>query len=322
MTTPVHHRPVVVYGANGFIGRNLCLRLGQSGAEVIAVSRHFDEGFRRRLPANVRCETADFADTRALRALPGSRGAVHVMLVSDSVPSTYMDEPSSEVTGNLLSHVRFFEGLEPDNRVVYLSSGGTVYGVPEAQTPITEDQVATNPISAYGVTKLAIEKYLSYTARIRGFDYCVLRPSNPVGPWTRPDSAQGIVSVLLESFLAGRQIHIWGDGSATRDYVDVRDLADAIITVARAAALPNTVYNVGSGIGRSINDVIASVSAALEIAPDVLFEPGRLVDVPYNVLDASRLRRDTGWAPAIEFDNTIRDTWHFISNRHNVKDML
>jgi len=313
MSTPAPQSPVVVYGANGFIGRNLLLALSGQGVDTIAVSRSIDPTFTASLSAVVRCVQQDFTDTDELFDKVVPRAPVtHVLLVSDSVPSTWTRTPSREVSRNLLSHVRFLERLKSTDRVVFLSSGGTVYGVPALRRPLRECDATEVPISAYGLTKLTIEKYLAYTARTVGFDHVTLRPSNPVGPWTRSRASQGFVSVLLRNYLADRPTPVWGDGSTTRDYHDVRDLAGAIITMCRQEELGGEVFNVGSGLGRTLNEIVALVRETLDIDPVVEMEDERGVDAPYNVLDSSHIRRTTGWKPHYDFEKTIRDTWAFM----------
>lgn len=305
-------RPVVVYGANGFIGRNLLLTLCELGIETTAVSRSFNEMFTDRLSNAIHFVKSDFCDTdRLVDTVVPPGGATHVMLVSDSVPSTWSKKPSREVSGNLLSHVRFFERLRPVDRVIFLSSGGTVYGAPNVRRPLRESDAGL-PISAYGVTKLAIEEYLAFLARGAGFSHVILRPSNPVGPWVKSDASQGFVGVLLQNYLAGRPTRIWGDGTATRDYHDVRDLVNAVVAVCLNESLDRETFNVGSGIGRTLNSVVELVRETLVIDPVVLFEQERDVDAPYNVLNCSHIFETLGWKPQYDFRTTIADTWRFM----------
>lgn len=314
---PAPQSPVVVYGANGFIGRNLLLALSGQGVETIAVSRSFDTAFTDSLSGRIRCVRHDFSDTDGLfDSVVPRQPATHVLLVSDSVPSTWTQTPSREVSGNLLSHVRFFERLQSADRVIFLSSGGTVYGVPVLRRPLRECDATAVPISAYGVTKLAIEKYLDFSARIVGFDHVTLRPSNPVGSWTKSNASQGFISVLLRNYLAGRPTHVWGDGSTTRDYLDVRDLADAVVTMCRREELGGEVFNVGTGLGRTLNEVVALVRETLDIDPIVEMDAERGVDAPYNVLDPTHIKQAIGWKPHYDFETTIRDTWAFMLAEH------
>jgi len=199
--------------------------------------------------------------------------------------------------------------------VVFFSSGGTVYGVSAARRPLRECDATAIPISAYGLTKLTIEKYLEFTARTVGFDHVTLRPSNPVGPWAQSNASQGFVSVLLQNHLAGRPTCIWGDGTTTRDYHDVRDLVNAVVTICMQESLNGEIFNIGSGIGRTLNSLVDLVRETLAINPVVMFDQKRDVDAPYNVLDCSHIFSTIGWKPKYDFPTTIRNTWAFMQNR-------
>ena len=317
MSTHCLKSPVIVYGANGFIGRNLLLALSDRDIETRAVSRSFDRSFTERLSGNIEYIESDFADTENLfQGIVPESGATHILLVSNSLPSTWTKAPSLEVSENLLPYVRFLERLQAVDRVVFLSSGGTVYGAPAVRRPLREHDTSAIPISAYGMTKLAIEQYLAFAARTFDFDHMILRPSNPVGPWAKPNSAQGFVSVLLENYLYGRTTHIWGDGGTVRDYLDVRDLVDAIISACMQEKLGGEVFNVGSGVGRSLNEVIALVQKTLDLDLAVEIAEGRGVDVPYNVLDCSHIEERLGWRASRDFDRAVLDTWAFLCKRH------
>lgn len=309
--------PIVVYGANGFIGRNLCLILSEFDSDVIAVSRSFDPIFKESLGENVDCVVADFFDTSALLKKIDFPSATHILLVSDSVASTWARTPSKEVSGNLLAHARFFEKKNSSDRIIYISSGGTVYGVQEKQTPISEECLDLKPICAYGLTKFAIEQYLALNARLRGFDYSIIRPANPVGPWSPTKKNQGIVNVTLERHMNGLPINIWGDGKTVRDYIDVRDVAQGIIAVASLSSLNGNVFNIGSGVGHSVTQILSTIENSLKISLALERKKMRSIDVPFNVLDSRKLTEVTGWRPQFNLSESIKDSWDYLSSHSN-----
>ena len=187
-----------------------------------------------------------------------------------------------------------------------------MYGVPAA-VPVSE-QAPTNPISAYGINKLMVEKYLQlYATTLGGPSAVTLRVSNPYGPFQSPFRRQGLVAALIETVLAGRPVEIWGDGQVVRDYLYVGDLVDAMV----AASLyegPEPVLNVGSGVGRSVLDVVDSVCAVLgRRPPAVIHKPSRRADVPANVLDITRVRQALSWTPRTEWREGLRCTADWIS---------
>jgi UDP-glucose 4-epimerase len=194
-------------------------------------------------------------------------------------------------------------------RVVFLSSGGTVYGIPTA-VPIPETH-PTNPVSAYGIGKLAIEKYFGMFHHLHALPYCVLRLANPYGPRQRPEAAQGAATAFVARVVRGEEIPIWGDGSVVRDYVYVADAVDAI-----ARSLDSDfcgVLNVGSGEGLSLNQVIDRIESTLGVKARRSYLPGRAFDVPANVLDNRRAREVLGWAPRTAFEAGVRETARFFA---------
>ena len=191
-------------------------------------------------------------------------------------------------------------------KVIFVSSGGTVYGVPE-HLPICESH-PTDPISAYGISKLAIEKYLGLYRRLHGLDYCVLRVANPYGPYQVPFNNQGVVASILQRALSGEAVEIWGDGEIVRDFIHIDDVVDTLIAAVDYAG-PKRVFNVGSGIGRSVNQIITDVETVLKLGPIARdYKPARPADVPVNVLDIGLIQREMGWRPCIDWLEGLRST--------------
>jgi UDP-glucose 4-epimerase len=194
-------------------------------------------------------------------------------------------------------------------KIVFMSSGGTVYGVPRS-LPIDEDH-PTFPISSYGIQKLTIEKYLHLAQRMHGLDYCILRGANVYGPQQRLDIAQGAVAVFLDRTLRAKPIEIWGDGSVVRDYLYVEDLAGALVKAATYQGEPR-IFNVGSGIGTSLNELVSTLRAVTGAKLDVQYSGARAVDVPANVLECARARRHLGWQPQVSLAEGVRRTYEWL----------
>ena len=192
--------------------------------------------------------------------------------------------------------------------MIFASSGGTVYGLPHT-VPIDEDH-PTNPITSYGVVKLAIEKYMDLFWRLHGLHYTVLRISNPYGPYQNPVGQQGAIAVFLHHLRTGQPITIWGDGRVVRDYIYVSDLVDALVLAAEVETR-RKVLNVGSGHGTSLNELIALMGKETGERPEVDYLKGRALDVPANVLGISRVREELGWRPRTTLDEGIARTWNW-----------
>ena len=297
----------LVLGGAGFIGSHLAEALLQAGHRV----RIFDRPHLDRLPAFLQrgefeVFTGDFLNPRTLSpALEGSEIVFH--LVSTTLPKTSNDNPMYDVESNVMGTLRLLELCRQQGvrKVVFASSGGTVYGVPRS-VPIDESH-PTDPICSYGIHKLAIEKYLQLNHRVHGLDYCVVRPANLYGPRQRLDIAQGAVAVFLDRALRGKPIQVWGDGSVVRDYLYVGDAAEALLKAAAFEGEPR-LFNIGSGAGTSLTQLIKEIEALLGRAVPVEYTAARSLDVPANVLDASLARRHLGWAPRTSLAEGLRRT--------------
>ena len=183
-----------------------------------------------------------------------------------------------------------------------MSSGGTVYGLPESSY-LAEDH-PTNPISSYGITKLAIEKYLFLYERLHGLKSIALRLSNPYGPGQRLSGAQGAVAVFLGAALRGEAIKIWGAGEVVRDYVYVDDVVDAVLGTIEYAG-ESRVFNIGSGVGLDLIEVVEAIERAVKTTMTKEFLPARGFDVPRNVLDISLAKNELNWVPQVDFDSGV-----------------
>lgn len=295
----------LVLGGNGFIGSHLVDRLLAEGHDV----RVFDKyGERFRPPLRgVDYHLGDFGNRGLLaEALRGREVAYH--LVWNTLPKTSNDDAPFDVSSNLADTLFLLEECvrHKIGRIVFVSSGGTVYGNPRS-LPVSEDS-PTEPLCSYGITKLAVEKYLALYRHLHGLDYTILRPSNPYGFRQDPQGAQGAVSVFLWRLARGETVEIWGDGSIIRDYLYIGDLVDGIYR-ASVARTPSRIFNLGSGRGTSLNQVLSTIRAATGREPTVRYTEGRRFDVPEICLDIERARRELGWEPSTSLEEGVGRTW-------------
>jgi UDP-glucose 4-epimerase len=194
-------------------------------------------------------------------------------------------------------------------KVVFSSSGGAVYGIAK-YLPITEEH-PTEPLCSYGIVKLAIEKYLYLYHHLFGLQYVSLRMANPYGIRQDPMSAQGIISVLSARMLQKKPLTIWGDGSTIRDFIHIRDVAELFYKVLRSEVLG--VFNVGSGIGVTINDLLTIIPSQLGLEPTIIREPPRNVDVPATILDCAKAKAAFLWDPQISLVKGIVELANWLS---------
>ena len=295
--------PCIVLGAGGFLGMNLCRRLVASGARVRAFGRQFL--FPRELEgADV--FQGDFSDPLALAAaIEGHEIVFH--LVHATTPQSANRDMIGDVQRSVVSSLALLDisrtlGVK---RIVFVSSGGVIYG-PAKLIP-TPEIAPTDPITAYGVSKLAIEKYLALYEHLHGLDYRVLRVANPFGPFQMPRKNQGIIAALISRALNDESIEIWGDGTVVRDYIFVADVIDALHAAASDQS-GTRIFNIGTGQGRSLHEVIAAIEQQLGKTLQIEWRPARPVDVPTSVIAVERAREVLGWVPKTSFEEGLKET--------------
>ena len=194
-------------------------------------------------------------------------------------------------------------------QIIFPSSGGTVYGDTDSE-PIPETHVM-EPRSSYGITKVTIEKYLALFHRLHGLDYTILRVANAYGPRLPVRGEQNAVGAFLARMGRGEPIALWGDGSVTRDYVYVGDVARAF----RAALGQKSafkIFNVGTGVGTSLGELIAVMEKVIGCRANVVKQSGRQIDVSVNILDPTRAREHLGWEAGTSLQDGLVSTWKWI----------
>lgn len=301
----------LVVGGNGFIGYHLVRQLINDDWHVTVYDRAIENRFID-WDVGPRYVQGELGNRELLRECLATIDVVF-HLAYTTIPKTSNDDPAYDVQSNVVTTVDMLtECIQAKvRRVVFLSSGGTVYGIPK-QVPISEQHVK-QPICSYGITKLAIERYLFLFHRLHGLRYSILRPSNPYGEEQNFLGKQGAVTVFLGRIAMGQPIEIWGDGSVIRDYFYVGDLARACVMAAETE-VPNLVVNIGSGEGHSLCDVLDIMRDTIGVDFEVQYQPGRPFDVPKIVLDVSRAQQLLDWVPTITMESGILRTWKWVHN--------
>jgi len=297
----------VIFGGGGFIGSAIADRLLRDGHEVRVFERPRVSHYRPFLSEEkMDWMTGDLLSSSDVgRAIEGTDVILH--LVSTTLPKTSNEDPIFDVQSNLVASLQMLNLMikSTARKIVFISSGGTVYGPPR-YLPIDEMH-PTDPQVSYGITKLAIEKYLLMFERLHGIKANILRVANPYGERQRIETAQGAVGVFVHRALKGDAIDVWGDGSVTRDYLYIDDVADAF---ARAVNYdgPESIFNISSGVGTSINELLAILEDALGMPLARRYLASRPFDVPVSVLCNRRALAELGWAPKTTLREGIQRT--------------
>jgi len=289
---------IAVFGGGGFIGSAVVDRLLKDDHEIRIFERPRVVPYRSfSVGESVEWIAGDLMSTHDVsRALEGVDVVVH--LVSTTLPGNSNDDPVYDVQTNVVSTIQMLQAMvaKQVGKIVFISSGGTIYGKPDC-LPITEEH-PTNPLVSYGITKLAIEKYILMYQYLHGIKTCILRVSNPYGERQRVNTGQGVVTAFVDKALSGASIEVWGDGSVIRDYLYIDDLAEAFACAVDYDGA-HSVFNIGSGVGADINTLLDAIERVLERPVSRDYKPGRVFDVPVNVLDITRAGKEFGWKPGV-----------------------
>lgn len=300
---------VLVIGGNGFIGSHVVDCLVDAGVDVSVMTLsdrrpQWNEGIPvRRVFGNL-LNVSDVA-----RAVDGHDVVVH--LVSSTDPASAKEDPTIDIRTNLEASVRLFDAcrLAGVERVVFGSSGGTVYGPQSEHRPSAEWDLPA-PISPYGIGKLAIENYLNYFRVQHGLNSTVARISNPYGTRQRREKRQGLIPISLRCVADGHPLKLLGDGSMVRDYLYVADLARMLTTLTLAPVLQHDVYNLGSGAGHTVMEVVEVMREVTGESPELQFAPQPPTFVDYAVLDVGRYTREFGSPAGTSLHDGIAALWH------------
>lgn len=297
MTTyrlPWRRAPVLVVGGTGLIGSRVVQHLLISGVPVTTLSRRSHPESPQSLDS-MRVVNGDVLDATVLaRALRGTEQVVYALPAG--VPQMPSPTPFADVRQALEPLLSVLSAMREHSarRIFFFSSGGSVYGNPRS-LPVAED-APTNPVSAYGVLKLAAEKYVAMYCDLYGIDYCVLRAGNVYGHGQAIVPGHGAVATILRAAAAGHGLRVFGDGQGLRDYVFAEDVGWLLAQLVRRTGLPS-VLNVATGTGTSIIELVALVEQVTGRHIPVTHLAPRGFDVTSVVLDISRLQELVAWTP-------------------------
>lgn len=299
---------ILIIGGNGFIGSHLVDFLLTSGHKV----RVFDisyERFRKPLQ-NVDYRISELDNIPNLyEALLGIDIVFH--LASSSVPSTSNIDTVSDINKNLIPTLNILSLCVrlKIKKIIYFSSGGAVYGNP-LYIPIDEKH-PLNPISSYGIGKATAEMYIHLYQRLYGINSVIIRPSNPYGPRQGHFLAQGVISTFLRKMKLGEEISVFGDGNSSKDYIYIQDLIK--ITYELSICNENGIFNIGSGSGTSINQIIDYIRKIAKNKIRINFIEKQIYDVDNFILDISKTTNFIGDFRYTPLEEGIKNTWNWLN---------
>jgi UDP-glucose 4-epimerase len=309
---------VLVTGGAGFIGSHVADAYLAAGHEVWIVD-DLSSGRTSNLPSRAEFVEMDIRDSEVRNLFRDVRFDLVNHHAAQIDVRVSVADPAKDASINLMGLLNLTEAAVEvgTRRMVFVSSGGVVYGEPE-QVP-TPEGAPKLPLSPYGVTKLGGEFYLNYYRKIRGLEYVALRYSNVFGPRQDPHGEAGVVAIFCNRLLAGTPLTIFGDGEQTRDYVYVKDVVAANmlaseVEMGEGEGLDSRAFNVGTGVGTSVLRLAEVLEGIAGAAPTRNHEAARPGELRHSTLDAS-LIRSRGWAPAFTLEQGLRQTYEYIANQ-------
>jgi UDP-glucose 4-epimerase len=304
---------ILVTGGAGFIGSNVVDRFVSLGHDV-AVFDNLSSGFREFVNPKAKLYVGDLADAVAVdAAIADFRPEIVDHHAAQIDVRKSVTDPVFDARVNVLGSIGLMQACQAHGvrKIVYASTGGALYG--EGRTlPATEDH-PVNPEAPYGASKHTVEHYLYIWKLLHGLDYTVLRYPNVYGPRQNPHGEAGVNAIFIGLMLAGKRPRIFGDGNAVRDYLYVDDVVEGNVLALDKGS--GEMYNLGTGVGTSVNDIVRELQAIVGFDEGALYEAARPGEVQRIYLDATRARQGLGWRPRVTFTEGLRRTVEW--SRHN-----
>lgn len=300
-----HH---LILGGGGFIGRHVALQLLRLGHRVtLAARKQPTFNFPEHLASQLRWETFNLVSADWDRLVEDVDTVHHYAW--GSIPASANANPAGDLLGNVGTTIGLLDALKRrgNGKVVFSSSGGTVYG--KLHTIPVDEEHPLAPITSYGAGKATAELYLELYRAMHGMDCRIARIANPFGAGQDFSRGLGAVTTFLHHAITGQEIEIWGDGEVVRDYIHISDVVAFLMAVSLSPRDDKEfIFNVGSGVGTSLNEIIEELEHCFQRRIPVRRTATRAFDVPVSVLSIDRARRVLGWSPRLSFSEGIQRT--------------
>ena len=278
----------LLLGGAGFIGKNLAMRLLRENYEVTVYDFYVKQNYSEEELKQINYyERELFKDTDLKSVIENQDVVIH--LVSSVGPENSMINPERCYYNDVAKTVEILEIMRKCgvNKMIFISSGGTVYG--DVNCESLKEDMQLFPQNHYGITKVTIEKILQMYNQIYQMENIIVRVANPYGTGQQSKKGIGAVTVFAEKILKSEIIEIWGDGSVVRDYIYIDDVVNMITKFVEYKVNDfNIAYNIGTGVGTSLNQLIKELELQIGKKADVSYKQGRNIDVQRNVLNMEK----------------------------------
>ena len=313
---------VLVTGGAGFIGSHVVQRFLDRGCAVVVID-DLSAGKRANVDSRARLHIADIRSPEAARLITTGDFELVAHLAAQVDVRRSVGDPAFDAGTNILGSVNLLEAVracvpERRPRIAFASTGGALYG---SAAPLpTPETVQPSPESPYGVAKLSVEHYLEYYAHVWGLETVALRFGNVYGPRQDPNGEAGVIAIFSARVARGDPLTIYGDGTQTRDYVYVGDIADAFVSAATVALPPRgafgaRAFNIGTGVSSSVIDLVDALATVASTRPDVRFAPARPGELQESALDVSKAAALLDWRARVALSDGLAMTYEWVRTR-------
>jgi UDP-glucose 4-epimerase len=286
----------VITGGAGFIGSHIARRLDQLGWSVVAID-DLSGGRRSNVPASCALDILDVSAVEAVDRIARHAPDVVIHAAAQVSVARSMADPEEDWRVNVVGMKRVIEAAKlAKSRVVFLSSGGAIYGDSDGATETSPPA----PRSYYAVHKYVAERYLE----LSGLSHAIARIGNVYGPRQRADQEGGVVAIFVKALKAHATITVHGTGKQRRDFIHVSDVADAIVTLANTDR--SGTWNVATGTSVSINELLSALQDAIGPARDIVMAPVRPGDLFTSRLSVDLIKQDFNWSPKVDLSAGVR----------------
>jgi UDP-glucose 4-epimerase len=310
----------LITGGAGFIGSHVAERFLAEGWTVSIID-NLVTGKRENLPATATFHELDIRSAEAAALVASLRPQALVHLAAQMDVRKSVEDPRFDAETNVVGSLNLLEAVRhasPATRVVFASTGGAIYG--DFTTPPNVETFVKDPESPYAISKLSVELYLAYYGRVHGLETVALRFGNVYGPRQDPHGEAGVVAIFCGRLIEGRALTVFGDGTQTRDYVYVTDVADATFRGATralpaAGRLDVRAYNVGTGIGTSVTRLAEVLSRSAGKVPTLEHAPRRPGEQQDSVVDVTKAARELEWRPVVSLEDGLARSYEWFAAR-------
>ncbi|QPM67572.1 NAD-dependent epimerase/dehydratase family protein [Atribacter laminatus] len=307
---------ILVTGGAGFIGSHIVDAYLQEGHQVVVVD-NLSTGKKSNVHRAAMFYPLDICSSKEIESVfqrhvfdVVSHHAAQINLRKS------IDEPAFDAEVNIIGSLNLFELCRKYEvkKCIFASSGGAIYGVPK-QIPVDE-KAPTKPLSPYGIAKLSVEQYLEYYYQVWNLERIILRYGNVYGPRQDPQGEAGVISIFCNNILKGDPCIVFGDGYKTRDYVSVHDIASANLLALNS---PADIYNLGTGIETSVNQLINMLQKVTNQKISIIHDQDRKGEIEHIALHSKKANELLGWEITIPLNQGIEEVFQWYQQEHYKK---